>query len=151
MNTTHESVDVLLVEDNPQDAELTQRALQKHNLANKLYTVEDGQEAIEFIFGRGTYSDRSVNRPPKIILLDIKLPKVDGLEVLRAIKGDDRTKHIPVIVLTSSREEKDIIESYKLGVNSYICKPVEFNEFIDAVAQLGLYWLILNEIPPSRL
>lgn len=151
MNTTDESVDVLLVEDNPQDAELTQRALQKHNLANKLFTVEDGQEAIEFIFGRGTYSDRSVNRPPKIILLDIKLPKVDGLEVLRVIKGDDRTKHIPVIVLTSSREEKDIIESYKLGVNSYICKPVEFNEFIDAVAQLGLYWLILNEIPPSRL
>jgi two-component system response regulator len=140
-------IDVLLVEDSPEDAELTIRALKKHNLANRLHHVQDGAEAIDFIFARGSYAGRSEGVDPKVMLLDLKLPKVDGLEVLRQIKDNPRTRHIPVVVLTSSREDKDLVESYRLGVNSYIQKPVEFERFVAAVSQLGLYWLLLNEPP----
>lgn len=146
MNNTNE-VEILLVEDNPNDAELATRALKKHNLANHLAVVTDGEEALDFVFARGKYGHRNVGSGPKIILLDLKLPKVDGLEVLRAVKSDPRTKTIPVIVLTSSKEEKDIIESYKLGVNSYILKPVDFDKFVDAVKDIGYYWLLLNQSP----
>jgi CheY-like chemotaxis protein len=140
-------VEILLVEDNPNDEELTLRALRKNNLANRVHVVRDGAEALEFIFATGPYSDRKVENGPKVILLDLKLPKVDGLEVLRRIKSDDRTKLTPVVVLTSSREERDVVESYKLGVNSYMVKPVDFDQFIQAVSQLGLYWLLLNQPP----
>jgi CheY-like chemotaxis protein len=146
MNNTNE-VEILLVEDNPNDAELALRALKKHNLANHVAVVTDGEEALDFVFARGKYEHRNVENGPRIILLDLKLPKVDGLEVLRAIKGDPRTKIIPVIALTSSKEEKDIIESYKLGVNSYILKPVDFDKFVDAVKDIGYYWLLLNQSP----
>ena len=140
-------VELLLVEDNPNDVELTLRALKKNNLANRVVVVNDGEEALNFIFARGTYSVRTVENVPKVILLDLKLPKVDGLEVLRAVKGDPRTRVIPVVVLTSSKEEKDIIESYRLGVNSYIVKPVDFDKFVEAIRNLGLYWLLLNQPP----
>ena len=140
-------VEILLVEDNPTDVELTLRALKKNNLANKVRVVTDGAEALEFIFASGAYESRDINHRPRVILLDLKLPKVDGLEVLRKIKSDERTKNIPVVVLTSSKEEKDRVESYKLGVNSYIAKPVDFNQFTKAVQELGLYWLLLNELP----
>jgi len=140
-------VEILLVEDNPRDEELTLRALKKHNLANKVHVAKDGAEALDYLFAGGAYEDRDIESTPKVILLDLKLPKVDGLEVLRKVKADERTKTIPVVVLTSSREEKDMVESYKLGVNSYIVKPVDFSKFIDAVGDLGLYWLLLNEVP----
>jgi len=140
-------VEILLVEDNPSDVELTLRALKRHNLANKVYVVKDGAEALDFIFATGAYARRDIYNRPKVILLDLKLPKVDGLEVLDRIKSEERTKVIPVVVLTSSREEKDIVESYKLGVNSYIVKPVDFDKFIQAVSQLGFYWLLLNQPP----
>ncbi len=142
-------VEILLVEDNPNDAELALRALKKNNLANNVAVVTDGEEALDFIFARGAFSHRKIENGPKVILLDLKLPKVDGLEVLRAIKGDPITKIIPVVVLTSSKEESDIVESYKLGANSYIVKPVEFDKFVAAVKDLGLYWLLLNQ-PPTR-
>jgi two-component system, response regulator len=142
-------VEILLVEDNPSDAELALRALKKNHLANNVVVVTDGEEALDFIFARGAFSHRQVENGPKVILLDLKLPKVDGLEVLRAVKGDPRTKVIPVVVLTSSREERDIIESYRLGVNSYIVKPVDFDKFVAAVRDLGMYWLLLNQ-PPAR-
>jgi CheY-like chemotaxis protein len=148
MNNQNE-VEILLVEDNPSDAELALRALQKHHLANNVVVVTDGEEALDFVFARGAFSARKVENGPKVILLDLKLPKVDGLEVLRAIKGDPRTKVIPVVVLTSSKEENDIVESYRLGVNSYIVKPVDFDKFVEAVKNLGLYWLLLNQ-PPMR-
>jgi CheY-like chemotaxis protein len=138
-------IEILLVEDNPNDVELTLRALKKNNLTNPIQVVRDGEEALEFIFGEGQFNGRDVNHHPKVILLDLKLPKVDGLEVLKRIKADPRTRMIPVVVLTSSREERDIIESYKLGVNSYIRKPVDFEQFTEAVRTLGLYWLLLNE------
>jgi len=147
MIDSQSEVEILLVEDNPDDAELALRALKKHNLANHVVVATDGEEALDFIFGRGAYSGRKVENCPKIIILDFKLPKVDGLEVLQAVKGDERTKIIPVIVLTSSNEEKDIIESYRLGVNSYIVKPVEFDKFVIAVRDLGFYWLLLNRLP----
>ncbi len=140
-------IEILLVEDNPQDVELTLRALKRHNLANKVHVVKDGAEALDFLFTTGSYADRDMNNTPKVILLDLKLPKVDGLEVLRRIKSDERTKLIPVVVLTSSREEQDMIDSYRLGVNSYIVKPVDFDKFVEAVGKLGLYWLLLNEQP----
>jgi CheY-like chemotaxis protein len=140
-------VEILLVEDNPNDEELTLRALKKHNLTNKVHVVRDGAEALEFIFATGAYKDRKVENGPKVILLDLKLPKVDGLGVLRRIKSDERTKMTPVVVLTSSKEDRDIVESYKLGLNSYIVKPVDFDKFIQAVSQLGLYWLLLNQPP----
>ena len=143
MNTN--KVEILLVEDNPTDVELTLRTLKKHNLANHVEVVNDGAEALDFIFATGAYKGRKIDKKPKVILLDLKLPKVDGLEVLRKIKSDERTKDIPVVVLTSSKEEKDRIESYRLGVNSYIVKPVDFNQFTKAVSELGLYWVLLNE------
>ncbi len=143
----HQDIDILLVEDNPHEAQLTIRSLKKHNLTNNLHHVEDGAEALDFIFGREGYSDRQVGKGLKVILLDLKLPKVDGLEVLKQIKSDDRTCTIPVVVLTSSKEEQDIIASYKLGVNSYIVKPVQFDSFAKAVADLGLYWMFLNQPP----
>ena len=138
-------VEILLVEDNPDDAELTLRALTRHNLANRVHVARDGAEALDFLLG-----DSSRAPVPKVILLDLKLPKVDGLDVLRRIKENDRTKAIPVVVLTSSREEPDIVTSYRLGANSYIVKPVDFEAFVRAVADVGLYWLLLNERPPPH-
>lgn len=142
-----EAVEILLVEDNPNDGELTLRALKKHHLANQVFWVKDGAEALEFIFATGVYVSRMAEQRPKVILLDLKLPKVDGLEVLRQLKADERTRIIPVVVLTSSREERDVVESYRLGVNSYIVKPVEFDKFTQSVSDLGLYWMLLNEPP----
>lgn len=142
-----QAVDILLVEDSPQDAELTIRALQKRNLANKLHLVEDGAEALDFVFGRGAYAKRDVAWPPKVILLDLKLPKVSGLDVLRAFKADDRTRSIPVVIVTSSREDPDIQTAYALGANSYVVKPVDFDAFLDAMSHLGFYWLLLNQSP----
>jgi len=135
-------VEVLLIEDNNEDAELTIRVLKKHNLANNLVHLQDGEAALDFLFAEGS------NNVPRLILLDLKMPKVDGIEVLRKIKTDEQRKLIPVVMLTSSKEERDIIESYKLGVNAYVVKPVEFEKFVEAVAQLGLFWLLLNQ--PSR-
>src|SRR5580700_3250684 len=140
-------VEILLVEDNPQDLRLTQRALKKANLANHIHVARDGQEALDFIFCEGDYTGRKIENSPKVILLDLKLPKVDGKEVLERIKSDPRTKMIPVVVLTSSKEQSDVVESYKLGVNSYIVKPVNFEQFAAAVQKLGLYWLLLNQPP----
>ena len=142
-------VEILIVEDNPNDAEMALRAMKKNNLANSVKVIGDGEEALEFIFARGAYADRKGGAYPKIILLDLKLPKVDGLEVLKEIKGAPETKQIPVIVLTSSREESDLVESYRLGVNSYIVKPVDFDKFVEAVRDVGLYWLLLNEQPKN--
>ena len=142
-----EAIDLLLVEDNADDVELTVRALKKHNLANNIFVVRDGAEALDFIFATGSYSDRRVEDPPRVVLLDLKLPKVDGLEVLRRMKADERTKVIPVVVLTSSEEERDVIESYRLGVNSYMVKPVDFDKFLTSVSELGCYWLLLNKPP----
>jgi CheY-like chemotaxis protein len=136
-----------LVEDNPSDLALTQRALKKARLANNLHVCRDGEEALEFLFGEGAHAGRGPSRYPRVVLLDLKLPKVDGLEVLRRIKTDARTKTIPVVMLTSSREQRDVIESYNLGVNSYIVKPVNFEGFSAAVEQLGLYWLLVNQAP----
>jgi len=144
---TGEPVEILLVEDNPSDVEMTLRSLKKHNVSNHVHVVRDGAEALEFIFGRGAYRGRNLKDGPKVILLDLKLPKVDGLEVLRQIKHDDQTRTVPVVILTSSKEEQDIIESYRLGVNSYIVKPVDFTQFTEAVRQLGLYWILLNQPP----
>ena len=144
---TEKPIEILLVEDNPNDVELTLHALKKHNLGNRVEVVRDGAEALEFIFCSGAYAHRSVENGPRVILLDLQLPKVDGLEVLRRVKADPRTKMIPVVVLTSSREERDVVESYKLGVNSYIVKPVDFEQFTESVRQLGLYWVLLNQPP----
>ncbi|HTP12887.1 MAG TPA: response regulator [Bacteroidota bacterium] len=145
--TENQIVEILLVEDNPSDAELTLRALKKNHLANSLVHVKDGATALDFIFGTGVYANRKLENGPRIILLDLKLPKVDGLEILKRVKADERTKIIPVVVLTSSKEERDIVESYKLGVNSYIVKPVDFEKFMKSVTELGLYWLLLNQQP----
>jgi two-component system response regulator len=142
-----EAVDILLVEDNPRDAELTIRALKKHNLANLLFTVEDGAEALDFIYCRAKYATRDGGHPPKVVLLDLKLPKVSGLEVLRALKQDEKTRSIPVVVVTSSREDPDIKTAYGLGANSYVVKPVDFDAFAEAVSSLGLYWLLVNQPP----
>lgn len=147
MDDAVKMVEILLVEDNPNDAELAIRALKKNNLANKLVWVKDGAEALDFVFATGSYSERNVENGPKVILLDLRLPKVDGMEVLRRIKGDERTKLIPVVVLTSSKEDRDVIDSYKLGVNSFISKPVEFDAFSKVVTELGLYWLLVNQPP----
>ena len=145
--TTMEDVEILLVEDNPNDVELTMRALGKQNLANKVFVVKDGAEALDFMFGTGAYESRKIQKRPKVILLDLKLPKVDGIEVLRQMKADERTKHIPVVMLTSSQEERDVTDTYNLGVNSYIVKPVDFSNFVHAVSELGIYWGILNKVP----
>ena len=147
MNESNGIVEILLVEDNPTDAELAMRSLKKSNLSNNLVWVKDGAQALDFLFCRGAYAGRDTKNIPRVILLDLRLPKVDGLEVLRTIKSDERTKFIPVVVLTSSKEDRDITESYQLGVNSYISKPVEFDAFSKAVAELGMYWLLLNRPP----
>jgi len=141
-------MDILLVEDNPQDAELTIRALRKQNLANELSVVEDGAAALDYIFCRGPYSTREVGQTPKLVLLDLKLPKVSGLEVLRALKQNERTRGIPVVILTSSQEDPDIKSAYDLGANSYVVKPVDFDSFAEAVSRLGMYWLLVNQPPP---
>jgi two-component system, response regulator len=146
METTN-VVEILIIEDNPNDAEMAFRALKKNNLANNVLVLSDGEMALDFIFAKGKFAGRKEAPRPKIILLDLKLPKVDGLEVLKEIKSHAETKIIPVIVLTSSREESDLITSYRLGVNSYIVKPVDFDKFVDAVRDLGLYWLLLNQQP----
>ena len=142
------SVEILLVEDNPEDVELTLHTFRKHNLANRVHVTRDGAEALDFLFRTGAYKGRRMEDSPHVVLLDLKLPKVDGLEVLRRMKEESRTRMIPVVVLTSSREDRDITESYQLGVNSYIVKPVNFEQFTEAVRQLGLYWLLMNEPPP---
>jgi two-component system response regulator len=141
---------ILLVEDNPDDEALTIRALKKNNISNDLSVVRDGAEALEFLFCTGAYADRDRNEKPQLILLDINLPKLDGLEVLRRIRADENTRLLPVVILTSSKEEQDLIKGYSLGANSYVRKPVDFDRFVEAVRQLGLYWLILNEAPPTR-
>jgi two-component system, response regulator len=141
---------ILLVEDDPSDVELAVHALRRENLANRVQIVRDGEEALDFLFCRGAYSDRAFNQAPWLVLLDLKLPKVDGLGVLRQVKSDVRTKAIPVVVLTSSKEERDMVESYQLGVNSYIQKPVEFVQFQAMIKELGFYWLVVNAPPPKE-
>jgi two-component system, response regulator len=148
MNTL-EVMDILLVEDNPEDAELTIRALRSQNLANRIVHVEDGAAALDYIFCHGVYSIRDIGETPNVVLLDLKLPKVSGLEVLRALKRDERTCSVPVVVVTSSREDPDIREAYFLGANSYVVKPVEFDAFSEAMSRIGLYWLLVNQ-PPTR-
>ena len=145
---TREETEILLVEDNASDAELALHALRKEKLANSIHVARDGEEALDFLFCRGPFANRSFDLPPKLVLLDLKLPKVDGLEVLRKVKGDARTMPIPVVILTSSREERDLVESYKLGVNSYIQKPVDFDQFRRTIRDAGLYWLVVNQPPP---
>jgi two-component system response regulator len=147
---TQEVLQILLVEDNPNDVKLTLQALREENLVNNIQVARDGEEALDILFCRGEFAGRSFDNPPRLVLLDLKLPKVDGLEVLRAVKGDPRTKAIPVVVLTSSREECDLVESYKLGVNAYIQRPVDFDSFRRAVKQLGLFWLVINQPPPPK-
>ena len=141
------NAEILLVEDNPTDAELTLRALKKHNLANRIEWVKDGAAALDFLFARGDYADRAKAPLPRVVLLDLRLPKVDGIEVLQQLRADERTRLIPVVVLTSSKEERDIVATYQLGVNSFVPKPVAFEEFARTVAELGLYWLLINKVP----
>lgn len=140
--------EVLLVEDNPDDAELALHALSKENIANRIVRLADGEQALDYLFCRGPYKDRLFTQPPRVVLLDLKMPKVDGLEVLRVVKGDPRTRSIPIVVMTASREEQDMVSSYQLGVNSYIQKPVDFDKFRTMVRQLGMYWLLVNEPAP---
>ena len=140
-------LDILLVEDNKDDLELALHALRKERLANRIQIARDGEEALDFLFCRGEFSDRSLNHQPRLVLLDLKLPKVDGMEVLKQLKSDPRTKNIPVVILTSSKEERDLVSSYNLGANSYIQKPVDFDQFRETVKQVGLYWLVVNQAP----
>lgn len=141
---------LLLVEDNPDDVDLTLRALRKHNVVNEFVVARDGQEALDYLFCEGEYAGRENNGLPQVILLDLKLPRVDGLQVLERLRAEPRTRHVPVVVLTSSSEEQDVIRSYDLGANSYVRKPVDFAQFLEAARQLGLYWLVLNEVPFGR-
>jgi two-component system response regulator len=141
---------ILLVEDNADDEALTIRALKKNNIGNKVFVVRDGAEALDFLFCTGVYADRDPSEMPQVTLLDLKLPKVDGLEVLRRLRADERTRLLPIVILTSSNEEKDVVAGYQLGANSYVRKPVDFIEFLEAARQLGLYWLVLNETPPLQ-
>lgn len=145
--TDYNEVEILFAEDNARDAEMTMRALRKINLMNKVHWVKDGEEAIEYLLREGAYADRPETSNPKLVLLDIKMPKVDGIEVLRRIKDTERLKGIPVVMMTSSNEERDVVESYKLGVNSYIVKPVDFGAFVETVAGAGLYWILTNRVP----
>lgn len=140
-------IEILLIEDNISDAELTMRALKKNNIINGIVHLKDGVEALDYIFGRGQYAGRNLSKKPRVILLDLKMPKIDGLEVLEKLKSDERTREIPVVVLSSSREDPDVKKSYQLGANSYIVKPVEFDDFLQAVSDLGLYWMLLNQPP----
>jgi two-component system response regulator len=142
-----EELDILLVEDNEDDLALALHALQREKLANRIFVVRDGEEALDFLFCRGAFASRSIDHPPKLVLLDLKLPKVDGMEVLRQVKSDERTKSIPVVMMTSSKEERDLVASYDLGVNSYIQKPVDFNQFRQTVKSVGMYWLVINQPP----
>jgi len=144
--TGFEQIDILLVEDSTEDAEMTLRALRKNNLANHVHWVKDGEEALEYLFCTGRYAGRELRHPPRLVLLDIKMPKVDGIEVLRRVKSSE-LKQVPVVVMTSSNEERDVLESYRLGVNSYIVKPVQFEDFMDTVAKIGLYWVLSNRVP----
>jgi CheY-like chemotaxis protein len=144
-----DAVEILLVEDNPSDLEVALRALKEHNLCNKVQIARDGEEALDFIFCQGPYAGRRLDELPRVILLDLKLPLIDGMEVLRQIRGDARTRNVPVVVLTSSTEERDVVESYALGVNSYIAKPVDFDQFSNAMQTIGMYWLMLNR-PPAK-
>jgi CheY-like chemotaxis protein len=146
---TQRQIEILLVEDNESDLELTLHALRKENLANNIHVARDGEEALEFIFCNGADSDRSFSAPPRLILLDLKLPKIDGMEVLRRLKADPRTRAIPVVILTSSREERDLVDSYGLGANSYIQKPVDFEQFRETVKSTGFYWLLINQMPTT--
>jgi len=146
---SHE-VEILLVEDSVEDAELTIRALRHNKLANNIQVAEDGVEALDFLFCRGSYKDRTFSHPPRLVLLDLKLPKIDGLEVLRAIRADPRTKAIPVVVLTSSKEQKDVITGYNLGVSAYVQKPVDFKQFSEAIRQIGMFWMLINQAPPPE-
>jgi len=141
---------ILLVEDNPDDVELTLRAFKKNNILNKVVVAKDGVEALDYLFGTGVYASRNVNELPVVVLLDLKLPKIDGLEVLKRIRQDDRTKLLQVVILTSSSEQKDVIDGYSLGANSYVRKPVSFEHFVEAIKHLGLYWLLWNEPPPGK-
>lgn len=141
---------ILLIEDNPDDEALTVRALKKNNIANEIAVARDGQEALDYLFGSGKYADRDISLLPQVVLLDLKLPKIEGLEVLKQIRSNPQTQRLPVVVLTSSNEERDIITSYSLGANSYVRKPVDFEQFLEAARQLGLYWLVLNEVPFGR-
>jgi two-component system, response regulator len=143
-------VEILLVEDSAEDAELTMRALRRNKIVNDIQVVEDGVEALDILFCRGSYKDRSFSNPPKLVLLDLKLPRLGGMEVLRAIRADERTKAIPVVIFTSSNEERDLIDSYKLGVNAYAQKPIDFVQFSETVRQIGLFWMLINEAPPPR-
>jgi CheY-like chemotaxis protein len=147
MTITDETI--LLVEDNPDDVELTLRAFRKNNIANNVVVARDGVEALDYLFGRGAYADRNIKDTPRLILLDLKLPKLDGLQVLERLRADEHTKLTPVVILTSSKEEQDLISGYKTGANSYVRKPVDFNQFVEAVRQIGLYWLLINEPPPD--
>jgi len=141
---------ILLVEDNPDDVKLTLRAFKRNNMLNPIVVARDGVEALDFLFARDAYAERAGKPPPTLVILDLKLPKLDGLEVLRAIRGDDRTKFIPVVILTSSKEQQDLMQGYALGANSYVRKPVDFTEFMEAVRLLGIYWLMTNQPPPER-
>ena len=143
-------IEILLVEDNAADEELAIHALRTNNLVNQIHVVRDGEEALDFLFCRGAHAYRDCEKPPRLVLLDLKLPKVDGLEVLRQLKSDARTKAIPVVILTASREERDMINGYQMGVNSYIQKPVDFGQFREIIKQLGLYWLVVNQAPPPN-
>ena len=144
------TVEILLVDDSPEDVELTIRALRRAKIVNDIQVAEDGEEALDFLFCRGSFEARDLSHPPKLILLDLKLPKVDGLEVLRAIRANERTKAIPVVILTSSKQQKDVIQGYNLGVNAFVQKPVDFEQFGEAIRQIGMFWMLINQAPPAR-